>query len=123
MLTLVGDIHGKVEKYRDLVAQTKNDTLQLGDFGFGFKSNWMTCDGLVTDIISYNHNLPRYDENWYDDYTSINSDEDDTNHYESIEDYYTKEIEPTKVNQVYSNNTFAIKLNLVIKNYFKSIFK
>jgi hypothetical protein len=63
-----------------------------------------------TDIINYNHNLPRYDETWLEDYSSV-------------EDYYTKEIEPTKVKQVYSNNTFAIKLNFVIKNYFKSIFK
>ena len=78
------------------------------------------------DIINYNHNIPRYDDNWVETYTLYfdeNALPSDNATYSSVEDYYTKKIEPNKINQVYSNNTFAIKLNLVIKNYFKSIFK
>lgn len=69
-----------------------------------------------TDVINYNHNLPRYDETWIEDYNNTSND------YESVEDYYNREVEPNKINQVYSNNTFAIKMNVVLKNYFKDIF-
>ncbi|MBN2788825.1 MAG: hypothetical protein JXR69_01385 [Candidatus Delongbacteria bacterium] len=75
-----------------------------------------------TDIMNYNHNLPRYDETWIEDYNDTNSDADPLNDYLGYQDYYEKEIEPSKVKQVYSNNTFALKLNLVFKNYFRDIF-
>ena len=76
------------------------------------------------DIINYNHNLPRYDDTWKDGFVSTATGEQyyiDLRNY--IDNYYSTVIIPDKIKQVYSNNTFAIKLNFVIKNYFKSIFK
>lgn len=75
-----------------------------------------------TDIANYNHNLPAFNEDWYEDYIAANSDGDPTNDYDDVEDYYSREVEPYKSDQLYSNNTFALKLNLVLKNYFKDIF-
>lgn len=75
------------------------------------------------DVINYNHNLPAYAAGWLEDYAAANSDSDPLNDYENYQDYYEKEVEPNKVKQVYSNNTFALKLNFVIKNYFSGLFR
>lgn len=75
------------------------------------------------DIINYNHNLPAYDSGWLEDYAAANSDIDPLNDYSNYQDYYEKEIVPDKKYQVYSNNTFALKLNFVIKNYFSGFFR
>lgn len=37
-VTLVGDIHGKVKEFLQIVEEAKNPVVQLGDFGFGFIS-------------------------------------------------------------------------------------
>ena len=81
------------------------------------------------DIINYNHNLPAYDSGWLEDYATVNSDTlmtgefDTSNDYTGYHNYYEREIEPRKKYQVYSNNTFALKLNFVIKNYFSGFFR
>ncbi|MDD4205831.1 MAG: hypothetical protein PHH55_07125, partial [Candidatus Delongbacteria bacterium] len=75
------------------------------------------------DVINYNHNLPAYDSGWLEDYASANSDIDPLNDYANYQDYYEREVEPRKKYQVYSNNTFALKLNFVIKNYFSGFFR
>ncbi|MGD9706055.1 MAG: hypothetical protein AB7V07_00110 [Candidatus Delongbacteria bacterium] len=96
------------------------------------------------DIINYNHNLPRYDKTWLEKYPegydididgdgNIREDEDldgdavssEDEHfnYANYQDYYEREVVPQKKQQVYSNNTFALKLNFVIKNYFSGFFR
>jgi len=83
-----------------------------------------------TDIINYNHNLPAYNswvdrtkyKTWTDEYAGDNSDDNETNNYESYTDYYNKKVKPAKKDQVYSNNTFRLELNMVFKNYLKDIF-
>jgi predicted phosphodiesterase len=36
MITVIGDVHGKHDAYRDLIYRTNGYTLQLGDFGFKY---------------------------------------------------------------------------------------
>ena len=87
-----------------------------------------------TDIINYNHNLPRYDKNWLDGYDPDNfhpsdyvpgDSETDYTHAEKLrlyyDEYYYGVVEPNKKYQVYSNNTFRLTLNMVFKNYFKNL--
>jgi hypothetical protein len=75
-----------------------------------------------TKIENYNHNLPWYKEEWREDYINTNSDADPLNDYANYQDYYEREVEPSKKYQEYKNNTFALKLNFVFKNYFKNLF-
>ncbi len=81
-----------------------------------------------TNVLNYNHNLPRYNSNWLEKYRANNDpshldyDNDTTNDYSGYQDYYEREVEPLKKYQEYKNNTFALKLNFVFKNYFKGLF-
>jgi hypothetical protein len=88
-----------------------------------------------TNIKNYNHNLPSYNSDWVDGYDPDNYHPPDYNpeyprtDYTVSEklqlfydEYYNGTILPNKTYQEYENNTFALKLNFVFKNYFKNLF-
>ncbi len=86
------------------------------------------------DIVNYNHNLPKYDDTWIDGFDSDNyhpvgwdgSASTDFTEKQKLrlyyDEYYQNVILPQKKYQVYSNNTFALKLNFILKNYFSGFF-
>jgi hypothetical protein len=112
-------LRGTVEKSNNFYAELhyKFNKYISADFFYSF-----------TKIENYNHNLPRFDAKWLDEYRANNDpahpdyDDDVTNNYENYQDYYEREVEPLKEYQEYENNTFALKLNFVFKNYFKNLF-
>ena len=64
-LTLIGDVHGKVNEYWKLVThQVKGKSVQVGDFGFKESHEWhrLNIDGRQHKVLFGNH----------DDYTYLN---------------------------------------------------
>lgn len=64
-ILLIGDIHGKINKYHNLIQKQKPErSIQLGDFGFEHEHEWFlrTMDCTKHSILFGNH----------DDYTFLN---------------------------------------------------
>lgn len=68
MVRLIGDVHGKISGYLDIVRGAEY-SIQLGDFGFRDKWNWLNSSGLSPDkhkILGGNHeHYPSYFESKY----------------------------------------------------------
>lgn len=56
MITIIGDVHGKYERYHKIVSRTKENpyTLQLGDFGFKYET-LKNIDSTKHLILPGNH--------------------------------------------------------------------
>ena len=64
-LLLIGDVHGKVSKYGDIVSRHNGDSIQVGDFGFKEEHEWhianidpskhKICFGNHDDTTYLNH--------------------------------------------------------------------
>lgn len=39
-MLIIGDVHGKIHEYKKLIEKTKDDSIQLGDFGFYKEHQW-----------------------------------------------------------------------------------
>jgi hypothetical protein len=53
MITIIGDVHGKYDKYLDIISK-HDHTIQLGDFGFDYKT-LLNVDADNHIIIPGNH--------------------------------------------------------------------
>jgi hypothetical protein len=63
---LIGDVHGKHLRYKDILDRTEHKTIQIGDFGFRNQHEWHieNIDNSKHKILFGNH----------DDYTFLNMD-------------------------------------------------
>lgn len=59
-MIVIGDVHGKVNQYNEIVTNTNDFTIQLGDFGF--KTSWdaMQGDPDKNKVIMGNHDYYPY---------------------------------------------------------------
>jgi predicted phosphodiesterase len=58
-LTIIGDVHGRIKEYERIVKNSKNPTLQIGDFGFAPEYKWLNeqsgIDPLTNKVLRGNH--------------------------------------------------------------------
>lgn len=60
-MLLIGDVHGKVEAYKDLIL-TEKESIQLGDFGFSKQHEWHLANVAPSHKVLFGN---------HDDYTYV----------------------------------------------------
>lgn len=77
VIRFIGDIHGKMEEYMEIVNQSPYPTIQVGDYGIGFRANPITSPLHTRHMfIRGNHDNPylcRVQSNWIPDGTIVNN--------------------------------------------------
>ncbi|MBU4487133.1 MAG: capsule assembly Wzi family protein [Candidatus Delongbacteria bacterium] len=92
----------------------QNDFINLGFEDWLDKYNY----GFDTDIDE-DGNMGEEEDNDGDEISA----EDEHFQYINYNDFYNREIVPKKTSQEYTNNTFRLTLNFILKNYFSGFFK
>ncbi len=61
-ILIIGDVHGKVDEYYDLIKDRKDSSIQVGDFGFKKEHDWFikTIDTSKHKINFGNHDYHPY---------------------------------------------------------------
>lgn len=61
-MLIIGDVHGKLKEYQNIIKNTKYSTIQVGDFGFKLSHDWFlkNIDYLKHSICFGNHDYYPY---------------------------------------------------------------
>lgn len=77
-ITIIGDVHGKLKRYQEIIDKLEGKSIQLGDFGFKVEHKWhmKNIDSELHKISFGNHDSTRFlkkphslgDSSWNEDY-------------------------------------------------------